>query len=103
MFGLGVWEIVVILVVALIVLGPQKLPDMAKQVGRGLREFRRAASDFQNTLEEAADDRPRRRVEVQPAEHLAPALSHAPAASPAAEPAPTAPEGEASPAGRGEA
>lgn len=55
MFGLGIWEIALILAVALVVLGPQKLPAVAKQLGRGLRELRRAASDFQVTLEQEAD------------------------------------------------
>ena len=47
MFGLGFGEIILVLVVALLVLGPEKLPKLAKQLGRGMREFRRAASDFQ--------------------------------------------------------
>ncbi len=55
MFGLGIWEIALILAVALVVLGPQRLPAVAKQLGRGLRELRRAASDFQVTLEQEAD------------------------------------------------
>ena len=50
MFGLGFAEIVVILVIALLVLGPDKLPGIAKQVGKGLREFRRAASEFQEAM-----------------------------------------------------
>jgi len=52
MFGLGFSEIVVILVVALLVLGPRKLPDVARQVGKAMRDLRRAASDFQTTLDE---------------------------------------------------
>jgi sec-independent protein translocase protein TatA len=53
MFGLGFGEIILVLVVALLVLGPEKLPKLAKQLGRGMREFRRAASDFQATLQDA--------------------------------------------------
>lgn len=53
MFGLGFTEIVVVLVVALLVLGPEKLPKLARQLGRGMREFRRAASEFQSTLSAA--------------------------------------------------
>jgi sec-independent protein translocase protein TatA len=56
MFGLGIWEIVIIAIVALLVLGPERLPKMARQVADGLREFRRAANDLQRTLEEAAHD-----------------------------------------------
>jgi TatA/E family protein of Tat protein translocase len=44
MFGLGMQELLVILVVALIVVGPKKLPDIAKALGRGLAEFKRMRS-----------------------------------------------------------
>lgn len=65
MFGLGVWEIAVILAVALVVLGPRRLPQVAKQVGRTLREFRRAASDFQVSLEQEADEEEMRQRRAQ--------------------------------------
>lgn len=55
MFGLGIWEIAVVVVVGLIVLGPRRLPEIARQLGRGLREFRRAAHEFQASMEEAAN------------------------------------------------
>jgi len=51
MFGLGMGEIVIILVLALILLGPQKLPDAAKQLGRGLRDFRKATEDLKSQFE----------------------------------------------------
>ena len=51
MFGLGMGEIVIILVLALILLGPQKLPDAAKQLGKGLREFRKATEDLKSQFE----------------------------------------------------
>jgi sec-independent protein translocase protein TatA len=41
-FNVGPLELVVVLVIALIVLGPQRLPDVARSVGRGMREFRSA-------------------------------------------------------------
>ena len=49
MFGLGFGEIILVLVVALLVLGPEKLPALAKTLGKGMREFRRAASEFQRS------------------------------------------------------
>ena len=52
MLGLGFGEIILILVVALLVLGPEKLPGLARQAGTGLREFRRFASEFQRNLNE---------------------------------------------------
>jgi sec-independent protein translocase protein TatB len=52
MFGLGIGEFVLVLVVALLVLGPKQLPKLARQLGRATREFKRAAREFQNTLSE---------------------------------------------------
>lgn len=45
MFNISPLEIVVLAVIALIVLGPQRLPEMARSVGRGMREFRSALTD----------------------------------------------------------
>jgi TatA/E family protein of Tat protein translocase len=50
MFGLGMQELLVILVIALIVVGPKKLPDIAKSLGRGLAEFKRTTDEFQSTM-----------------------------------------------------
>jgi sec-independent protein translocase protein TatA len=49
-FGLGFWEIVLILIIALIVLGPNKLPDVARTLGKTLRSLRKATSDFTTVL-----------------------------------------------------
>ena len=56
MFGIGMPELVLILVVALIVVGPKKLPDLGKALGRGIKEFRKAASELKDTLDVDADD-----------------------------------------------
>jgi Tat protein translocase TatB subunit len=50
MFGIGMQELLIILVIALIVVGPRKLPELAKSLGRGLAEFKRTAEDFQSTM-----------------------------------------------------
>ncbi len=51
MFGIGTTELLVILVVALIVIGPSKLPDVMRTIGKGLAEFRRVSTDVKSTLE----------------------------------------------------
>lgn len=55
MFGLGTWEIVLILVVALIFIGPGKLPELAKTVGKGVRDLRRAMAGFEREIHEATN------------------------------------------------
>ena len=58
MFGIGAPELLIILVVALLVLGPRRLPEMARSLGRGMAEFRRASNEFTRTLTAAADEPP---------------------------------------------
>lgn len=49
---IGMPELVIILVIALIIFGPRKLPELGKSLGRSLNEFKRASADLQNTLEQ---------------------------------------------------
>ncbi len=51
MFGIGMQELIIVLVVALIILGQKKLPDVAKSLGKALNEFKRATSDIKESLE----------------------------------------------------
>src|SRR5262245_1721982 len=56
MFGIGMTEMVVILVIALVVLGPKRLPELARTLGRTLAEFRRTATDLRREFAEVAED-----------------------------------------------
>jgi sec-independent protein translocase protein TatA len=79
-FNVGPLELIVVLIIALIVLGPQRLPDVARSVGRGMREFKSA-------LESGHDE------DVEESHATPPAAPTATAPkAPAATPAPPAPE-----------
>jgi sec-independent protein translocase protein TatB len=52
MFGIGMPELLVIAVIALLVVGPKKLPDIAKALGKGLSEFRKVTTEATDTIKE---------------------------------------------------
>jgi TatA/E family protein of Tat protein translocase len=87
MFGsIGVPELILIFVVALLLFGPKKLPDIGRSLGKALGEFKRASNDLKRSLEEevAADELRKVRTEVRQT-----AADSAPESKPA-EPAPEA-------------
>ena len=51
MFGIGLPELIIIMVVALIVVGPKRLPDLAKALGKGMAEFRKATHEIKESLD----------------------------------------------------
>ena len=88
--NIGPGELILILIIALVVLGPGKLPDVAQSLGRSLREFRKAATDVQDA---AKIDAP-----APTAQPSTPAPVTAPAAAPSEQaPAPNTLTGSAEP------
>ena len=93
----GPLELVIILVIALLILGPGRLPDVGASLGKSIREFRKAASDVQEAVNVSVDTTP---IPATPPAVAAPAAAPAPAPvaeapapvaeapAPAAEPAP---------------
>jgi TatA/E family protein of Tat protein translocase len=77
-FGIGFQELLVILVIALLVFGPKQLPELARSLGRGLAEFRRASTDLRQSLVEASSETPTPSSAQKPAE-VAAAKPEAPA------------------------
>jgi len=78
MFGsIGMPELIIIFVIALIIFGPKKLPELGRSLGRSLNEFKRASNELKNTLEEEV------RIEEQ-REQKAATDKTAPAANPGA-------------------
>jgi TatA/E family protein of Tat protein translocase len=67
MFGIGMTELLVILTVGLLVIGPKKLPELARSLGKGLAEFRRASTDMRREFLDVAEE-----VSVPPPESSPP-------------------------------
>jgi sec-independent protein translocase protein TatB len=94
MFGLGFWEVVVIAVVALLFIGPDKMPNFFRALGRATREFQRASRELRANLE--MGDLPVRPDKPAPKRPPPPRAVDVPtevvSTRPAATPAPAAPD-----------
>ena len=69
-FGIGIWELLILLLVLLLVFGPKRLPEMGRQLGKGMREFKDSV-----TGDSTDDEAP---VALPPAEPVVPAAPAAP-------------------------
>jgi len=70
MFGFGMPQILIILAIALIIFGPQKLPELARTLGKALADFKRAANDFKASIEEEAQNEEARETALKEAENV---------------------------------
>jgi len=57
-FGIGIWELLILLLVLLLVFGPKRLPEMGRQLGKGMREFKESVSgsDKDDDVDHTVDD-----------------------------------------------
>ena len=87
-FNIGAPELIIILVIALLILGPGKLPEVGQALGKSIREFRKASTDIQESVKVETTPLPPQAASAQAAS------AQAAQAAPAPEQAPVAPAGQ---------
>ncbi len=79
-FGIGIWELLILLLVLLLVFGPKRLPEMGRQLGKGMREFKDSVSGKYDDEDETVEGET-----VDEVAELPPAVEPTPTATPARE------------------
>jgi sec-independent protein translocase protein TatA len=77
---LGVPELIIIFVVALVIFGPRKLPELGRSLGKSLSEFKRASNELRNTLDEEIRSEERTKTVAPPPAPTDPSVLPSPAA-----------------------
>jgi len=88
MLNIGPQELLIILVIALVVVGPQRLPALGRSIGRGLREMRRAQDEVKRTIQVSLDEEEPSGTQRAPSARRPPAVAKAATEPSAAEDAP---------------
>ncbi len=70
MWGLGPMEVILILVLALVVFGPKRLPEMGKSIGKAIREFKSVGNEIQDEITKVTDD-----IDIDPDKNIKPPKS----------------------------
>ena len=78
-FGLGGWEVILILAVVLILFGAKKLPELAKGLGQGIKEFKKASNEVTAELQRAGEEDHSRQVQYRAPEKTVEAATVTPA------------------------
>ena len=68
--GIGPMEVLFVLVIALVIFGPQKLPEMGKSLGKAIREFKSVGSEIQDEITKATDE-----IDIDPDKTIKPPKS----------------------------
>lgn len=85
-FGFGGWEVILILAVVLILFGAKKLPELAKGLGSGIKEFKKASREVTEEIQNAANDTTPAKSANPPPAQPSPAVQTISQSSPAANP-----------------
>src|SRR5881398_3666021 len=78
MFGGHLYELIIVLVIALVIFGPKRLPELGSSLGRGIREFRKATNELQDSIKtEGTEALPPERPGYTATDYIAPTRSNA--------------------------